>query len=406
MNPLIYLAFKSAWNRRFVLTLVMFAIAMSSFLLLSIERIRTDLRTSFSQSVSGVDLIVGARTGSTQLLLYSVFRLGSATNNMQWQSVQALTQQKMVSWVIPLSLGDSHKGFSVLGTNQTYFEQFRYGQKQSLTLKQGRTFNALDEVVLGSEIARTLGYALGSRIVLSHGDGILAANDHAGQPFNVVGILKPTGTPVDRTAHVSLSALEAIHTGDSSIKFSSTPQAVTAVLVGLKNRAAVFSLQRMISSFEAEPLMAILPGVALDELWDTIAISERALIGISLLVCFVSLLSLSAVITAGLNERRRELAILRSLGAGPINIVLLLLIECVIVAVIGVLLGALLCAVALLAVGPWAQSQWGLSLQWRAPSASEYLVAAAILIGASASSLIPSYRAYRLSLGDGLMQKH
>lgn len=107
MRTLVTIAWKSAWNRRFTLALTVLSIALSTFLLLGVERIRTELRDNFSASVSGTDLIVGARTGSSQLLLYSVFRIGAATNNMQWQSVQALAAHPGVDWVVPLSLGDS-----------------------------------------------------------------------------------------------------------------------------------------------------------------------------------------------------------------------------------------------------------------------------------------------------------
>ena len=416
MTPLITLAARSAWNRRFVLALVVASIALSSFLLMGIERIRQDVRENFAQAVSGTDLIVGARTGPVQLLLYSVFRIGNATNNIRWTSAQALAQHRAVAWMVPLSLGDSHRGFAVLGTTPDYFVHFRHGDKEPLRLAQGRAFEGLYDVVLGADVARRLNYTLGQRLVLAHGDGAIAANDHADKPFTVVGILAPTGTPVDRTLHVSLQAIEALHadwiagarlpgmalSAEQAAQRDLTPRSVTAVLLGLKNRAAVFSVQREVASFRDEPLLAILPGVALDELWDVVALGERGLQAMSALVAVVSLGGLMAVILAGLNERRRELAILRAVGAGPRQMLWLLALEGGLVTLAGVAVGVLGCWGAVAALSGWIQGQFGLTLQAAPPGAPEWRLIGALVAGGWLASLVPGWRAYRLSLADGL----
>lgn len=410
------LAARSAWNRRFVLSLVVLSIALSTFLLLGIERIRQDLRANFSQAVSGTDLIVGARTGPVQLLLYAVFRIGNATSNIRYTSAEAIGQLRGVAWVVPLSLGDSHRGFAVLGTTGAYFERFRYGQKQALQLAQGKPFDALYDAVLGAEVARRLGYGLGQKIVLSHGDGAMQANDHADKPFTIVGILAPTGTPVDRTVHIGLQGMEAIHldwqagvplpgqavSAEQAAQADLTPRNITAALVGLKSRAAVFSVQRDVAAFRAEPLLAILPGVALDELWDVVGLGERGLQAMSALVAAVSLAGLVAVILAGLNERRRELAILRAVGAGPRQMLALLAVEGLLVTASGVVLGALACWGAVAGLGGWVQSQFGITLQLLPPGSAEWQLMAAVLAGGLLASLVPGWRAYRLSLADGL----
>lgn len=427
MRSLLTLAAQSAWNRRFVLSLVVLSIALSTVLLLGMARIRDDVRQNFAQSVSGTDLIVGARTGSVQLLLYSVFRIGSATSNIGWDSVQALARMPSVAWVVPLSLGDSHRGFPVVATSAGYFEHFRHGEQQPLRLAQGRAFSeapagAVPEAaqvfaaVLGSEVARALGYRLGDALVLSHGDGALAANDHADKPFRVTGILAATGTPVDRSVHISLAGMEALHldwmggaplpgqglAAEDALRQDLTPRQVTAALVGLKQRSAVFAVQRRINGDRREPLMAVLPGVALDELWEAVALGERGLQLTGALVSLVSLGGLVAVILAGLNERRRELAILRAVGAGPRHVLALLAAEGMLVTLLGVALGTLACLAGLAALGPWVQAHYGLALGARAPNADEALLLGAILGCGWVASLLPGWRAYRLSLTDGL----
>ena len=426
MKALLSIAARSAWNRRGTLALVVLSIALATALLLSLERLRTDIRSSFAQAVSGTDLVVGARTGPVQLMLYAVFRVGSATSNIGMDSVRAIADHRAVAWVVPISLGDSHRGRAVVGTTPDYFTRFAYGDKQPLVVAKGRAFSGtldgLYEAVLGAEVARALGYTLGQRIILAHGlaglDGALAA-EHGDKPFTVVGILAPTGTPVDRSVHVSLQALEAIHldwvggaplpasagltiTAENARKFDLEPKQVTAALVGLKGRAAVFNVQRFVNGYEAEPLMAVLPGVALDELWAVVGLGEKALLAMSGLVALVSLASLVAVVLAGLNERRRELAVLRAVGAGPRHVLLLLAAEGAWVTGLGAVLGAAGAALAVGFAGPWVQQQFGITLSAGAPTAAQWGLFTAVLAAGMLASLVPGLRAYRLSLADGL----
>jgi putative ABC transport system permease protein len=423
MKALLALAAASAWNRRGTLALVMLSIALATALLLTLERLRTDIRTSFSQAVSGTDLVLGARTGPVQLMLYAVFRVGGATNTIRMESVNAIAQHRAVAWVVPLALGDSHRGFPVLGTSTAYFERFAYGDRQALALAEGRAFagtlDGLYEAVLGAEVAEALGYRPGARITLTHGlqaaPGTLAA-EHADKPFTVVGVLARTGTPVDRTVHVSLQAIEAIHLdwaggapipgmkipAEAARKFDLEPKNVTAALVGLKNRVAVFNVQRFVAEYEGEPLLAVLPGVALDELWQAVGLGERALLAMSALVALVSLAGLVAVVLAGLNERRRELAVLRAVGAGPRHVLVLLAAEGGLVTLAGALLGAAVAALAVWGAAPWVQQQFGIGLAFGAPTAVQWGLFGAVLAAGMLASLVPGWRAYRLSLADGL----
>jgi putative ABC transport system permease protein len=208
---LLRLAVKSLGNRRFSAILTVLAIALSVTLLLAVEKVRTEARASFASTIAGTDLIVGARSGSVQLLLYSVFRIGNATNNIRWDSFQHFAGHPRVDWAIPISLGDSHRGYMVMGTDHSYFEHFRYGRRQNLSFTAGGRFDDLYDAVLGADVARELGYGLGTELVLAHGTGAVSFVDHADKPFQVSGILARTGTPVDRTIHISLEGMEALH---------------------------------------------------------------------------------------------------------------------------------------------------------------------------------------------------
>lgn len=420
MTAWLRLALASAWNRRGTLGLTILAISLSVAMLLGVERLRTAARDSFSLSVSGTDLVVGARTSPVQLMLYSVFRLGEATSNMRWQSYQDIARMPQVAWAVPISLGDSHRGFPVLGTQKDYFERFRYGHDRVLALREGRAFSGtLDgvfEAVLGAEVASALGYTLDQRITLSHGSGSALLPEHKDKPFRVVGILAPTGTPVDRTVHVSLQAIEAIHLdwqagvplpgfsipAEHVRKFDLAPRELTAVLVGLHSRGAVFRVQRDVNGYAGEPLVAVLPGVALDQLWDVVGVAEQALLAVTAMIVVVGLAGLVAVLLASLNERRRELAILRSVGAGPWQVGGLVVLETLFATVAGCVLGAAGLGLASMLGGEWLQSAHGLSVAAVPVTPGEWRLLAAVLAAGLLAGIVPAWRAARISLADGL----
>jgi len=416
MMTLLKLALLSAWNRRLTLGMTIIAVTLSVGLLLGVERLRQEAKESFSQSVSGTDLIVGARTSPVQLMLYAVFHLGEATNNIRWSSYEAIASHPAVDWSIPLSLGDSHHGFPVLGTSTAYFEHFHYGDALALSFAEGKPFVGVFETVVGAEVADKRGYKLGTPITLTHGSGDGALTEHANKPFTVVGILKRTGTPVDNTVHISLAAMEAIHLdwqGGAPLpgfsipaeyvsKFDLTPKEITAVLVGLKSRAGVFKMQRYVNQYSGEALLAVLPGVALEELWQVLGAAERTLFAVSCMVVIVGLLGLVAVILASLGERRRELSILRSVGAKPRDVFFLLTVEGLFVTVVGAVLGVLLVTMITVLLAPTIQARFGLSIALRGISIEELTLLLGVVSVGLFASLIPGYRAYRLSLADGL----
>ncbi|WP_150305991.1 ABC transporter permease [Pseudomonas saliphila] len=414
---LLQLAFKSLGNRRFSAILTVLAIGLSVTLLLAVEKVRTEARASFASTISGTDLIVGARSGSVQLLLYSVFRIGNATNNIRWESFEHFSEDRRVDWAVPISLGDSHRGFMVMGTNGDYFEHFRYGRRQPLAFKAGAPFDDLYDAVLGADVARELGYDLDTEVVLAHGTGAVSFVDHADKPFRVTGILEKTGTPVDRTVHISLQGMQALHvdwqqgmpargaanvSAEAARELDLTPKAITAMLVGLKSRISTFAVQRDINQYNGEPLLAILPGVALQELWSLLGVAEKALLVVSGFVVLTGLVGMLTAILSSLNERRREMAILRSVGAKPRHIFGLLLLEAASLALAGILLGLGLMYLGLWVSQPFILTQYGLYVPITPPGMYEWGLLAAILAASVLMGSVPAWRAYRQSLADGL----
>lgn len=410
---------RSLVSRRSTVLMTVLTLAISLSLLFSIEHIRQQAKESFTSSVSGVDLIVGARSGQLNLLLYSVFRIGNPTNNISWETYQHILQHRQIEWTVPISLGDSHRGYRVIGTTPDYFSRLRYANQQPLRFAQGQSFADLFEVVLGAEVARELNYQMGDELVVSHGAGAASFMHHDEMPFVVTGILQPTGTPVDKGLYVSLQAIEAIHLGwqhgaplpgqevtaAQAEQADLTPGEITAFLVGMTSRVASFTVQRQINNYRQEPLSAILPGVALAELWQMLSSVERLLLVISYLVLFAAFAGLVTTLLASMKERQREIAVLRATGARPLQIFCLIQAE-----VIAITLGAIALALAslklIVTVGQnYLAQRFGVFISEQIVQPQMFKLTGLMLIIAALVACIPAFLAYRQALSKTLAPK-
>ncbi|MDX1678188.1 ABC transporter permease [Arsukibacterium sp.] len=413
---LLKLARQSLWNRRGTALLTLFSLTISLVLLFGIEHLRKEARQSFTSTISGTDLIVGARSGQLNLLLYSVFRIGNATANVNWATYQRIRKHPQISWTIPLALGDSHRGYRVLGTNTDYFKYYRYANDQSLKFREGQPFNKVYDTVLGAEVAAKLGYKLGDQITLAHGVGAVSFSEHKDKPFTVTGILAPTGTPLDQTVHVSLEGIEAIHldwqqgapvpgrkiSAEQALQQDLTPKAITAFMVGLESRMATFVVQRQINEFRGEALSAILPGVALAELWQMLSMVENLLLLITLLVLVAGLVGMMTTLLASMKERQREMAILRAVGAHPWYLFVLIQLEVLLLTLLALLVAAVTLVVSLWALQDRLASSYGLFININPFTLQTLYWAGAVLLVSALLACIPAFTAYRRALNDGL----
>lgn len=520
MKVLFALAVKSVLSRRLTAGLTILSVAVSVALLVGVDRIRTEARAGFANTISGADLIVGARGGPLNLLLYSIFRIGDATSGISWESYEDIAARPEVAWTIPLSLGDSHRGYRVLGTTGAYFEHYRYGRDRRLEIATGAGMVDMRDAVLGADVAEGLGYAVGDSIVVSHGIGDVSFEHHDDLPLAVAGILGRTGTPVDRTVHVTLAAIEAIHDDDGAHDEHdhgddhddhdadaedaedaeveghadhddghadehadedhgehseddhaahhddehadddhhdehgdddhadhgeehadehndehadddhadrhgdehadehdhehadddhgddhTEPDSITAFIVGLTSRPLALVLQRHVNEYAAEPLMAIVPGVALQQLWQMLGVAEAAMLGISILVVIAGLIGMMTTFLTSLTERRREMAVLRATGAGPGLVFALLIVEALLLAAVASLIGVAFVHGAMLVARPVLLAEFGLALAGGAPGLFDLLVVAAVTLAGGVVAAVPAWRAYRYSLADGLTMR-
>ena len=410
---LVSLAWSSLASRRKSVILTFLSLLISISVLLSVEHIRQQAKESFNRTISDVDMIVGAPSGQLNLLLYSVFRMGSPTSNINYKSYETLKSSSLVKWAIPISLGDSHRGFRVMGTSNSYFEHFKYGTKQPLTFSSGQPFNTLFEAVIGADVAKKLNYKIGQSVVIAHGIGNTSFTHHDNTPFIIKGILSPTGTPVDKTIHVSLNAIEAIHLSpvkqakllNNVDSVNTTPESITAVMLGLKSKFSTFKLQRDINNYKADRLMAVLPGVAMTELWQMMATVENLLRVIGILVLVSSLFGLSTMLLASMAQRKNEIAVLRVLGAGPSVIFSLVLVEALILVILASAAATALLSLTIWLLGNWLGATYGLFLNANMFNVETLKVIAVITVAATITSAIPAYEAYKNALHSSLGAK-
>ncbi len=409
------LTLKSMFSRKSSNILLIISIALSAVLLMSVQKVKQSAKESFSQSLSGTDLIVGARSGDLQLLFYTIFHQGQAVANMSWDSFKDIQAFSEVKWVVPLSLGDSHRGYPVLGTSEAYFDHYQYARKQSLELADGAPFKRVFQAVIGAQVASKLQYQIKDRIFLSHGIAKSGLSKHGRYSFEITGILKPTGTPVDKTVHIPLSGIQAIHMKDSDIFYSSgpngpllketslNPASITGALLGLKSKFSIFSIQNRITTWASEPLMAIIPGVTLSKLWQNISSIDTAFLIISVLVIVIAFIGLLLALLLSLQQRKRELAILRVMGAHPSQLWGMLILESVLITSASVGIGLLLLVSTGPILTPIIEEKVGLIISIQNISINDLLIGLAIIIIGIMTSIIPAFLAYRKGKSQGFI---
>lgn len=412
---LLSLAWRSLRARLAISLLTVASIALSVALLVGIEHLRVGVRESFAGTIKGTDLIVGARGGTTQVLLSTVFGMATPSGSVSWATYERWKDHPAVAWTIPYALGDSHHGFRVIGTTADFFARYRF-RDRSVTFSDGHAPATVRDVAIGAEVAQRLGYGLGAKVVLAHGVADVSFAEHDAHPFTVVGIIARTSTPIDRALYVTLDGLTSMHDAERersgglsmvppppSLAEGEAP--ITAFLLGTKNRFETLQLQREMNEDRTEPLTAIIPGVALAQLWDVVGNAEQALRLVSLCTLLVGLLGMCVALYASLESRRREMAVLRAIGAGPRSIVALLVSESALLALSGALAGVGLVYLGLaVAAGP-IEARYGLALAITGLGRTEWVFLGLVVLAGTLVGLVPAWKAYRSSLADGLSVK-
>lgn len=401
MLEIFKISYYSLMNRKLISLLTVISIGMSIMLFIGIERIKNGARESFSKTVSKTDLIVGARGGSIQLLLFSIFHMGNPSNNISFKTYEKFKRHPEVAWTIPISLGDSYKGHKIIATHNDFFTYYQFQGNNKINVLEGKLLSNMNDIVIGYEMAKKQNLSVGQKLILSHGTGEgPSLHNHNDHPFFISGILQKTGTPIDRAAFITLAGMEQIHNEDSN-----QIRQISSFLLGTKNRISTLSLQHEISTFKDEPIMAIIPAVTLNELWNLIGYAEDALKIISFGVVVVGILGMIATLYSLLESRRREISILRAIGMGKISIYQLLIFEAFTLAFLSCVIGVLSCYLILFLLQGTIFNLFGILIPISNLNNHDYVYLIFVLCIASLVGALPAKKAYKNSLNDGLSLK-
>ena len=409
--------FKSIWSRILPTSLVTISLMASMVLLLSIERIQQGAEEGFNQSISGVDAIIGPRSSSLELVLYTVFHLGRPTNNITTKTIDEIKLRNDIDWIVPIALGDSHKGFRVIATDSNYFEHIKYGSNKSLNVSEGRIFSEISEVVLGADVASKLNYEIGTSIQITHGSSESIGSKHDDFSFIVTGILDKTATPIDQAIFLDLRGYELLHLGWQSgrkvfsldnIDLSAIPEddlnpkTITAAFVGLKSQLTLFNFTKSIREYPSEAISAVIPGIALSQLWSIVGLVDKGFELLSWIIIAISLIAMITLIIASLENRKQEMTIYRANGASPIFLGGIVIYEALIIGLVAIV-GAILIVTI---VTYFATNQLNLALgitpSFKLVSLGEIRIFTIILLAGVLSSLIPAIMVFRKNLHQTL----
>jgi len=458
------LVFQSLLNRWLSCLLIILTLAFSISLYFTVSRIQESVKASFKSTVSGVDSVVAARGGNLQILLNSVFLIGEPSAPIQWNTYQDIANNNKIKWAVPISLGDSHKGYRVIGTTNNYFKQIKYSSRKNIEFLTGNSFNDVFDVVLGSVVASKLNYNIGEEIAITHGLSDVgevhtftseknakhddhddhakheedeghddhedhakheedeghddhASHDHENLGFKVSGILKPTGTPIDNAVYVSLAGIEAMHTDwignqkvidvslEQIMKKELRPKTISAIFLSLNNRTQIFQFQRDVINYKEEAISSVMPGITLSRLWMLTGNVDKAFKIITFFIIIIALLGMIAMTIAGLSSRRREMAILRSVGASPVNIVSLLLVESIIISIISCILGYILMVVIFSLGKDYLQNNYGIFIDSFSIKNYDLQIVITIVFAALIATIVPAIQIYKNTVRDGLSVK-
>ena len=379
--------------RPVITLLIIGSIAVGAGLISSVLTVRRAVDDMFLRDSSLVDLVVGGKGSPLQLILSSVYHLDVPTGNIPLKILDELRANKRVEQAIPLSLGDSVLGFRIVGTDESLF-QFteRKSDESLLQINQGRLMQAPFDAVLGADAARGLGLALNGQFVGSHGlVQSVGASSHDEHPYTVVGILKPTGSALDRLVLTPLESVWSVH--DKGIA-DRAPREITSALVVLKTPGlrlwVADEIQRETEAMAAIPIMEMLR--LQQRLLNPLT---RALLIISLLVVIVSALSIAISMVLTADRRQRDWKILRNLGARPCEILTLLLLESTVLSTLGVLIGAGVIRCFLMSLDGAELGLPGLQAASLVPSRMEVLALVGVALTGVVASFIPACIAYQ-----------
>ena len=374
-----------------------------------------ELEQRLQREAAGIDLVVGAKGSPLQLVLAGVYHADVPPGNVPLEAVRQLALRPLVRQVIPMALGDSYRGFRIVGTEPAFVAHYGSG------ISRGAMWAAPMDAVLGSVVASVSGLGVGSGFVGSHGLGE-GGGEHGATPYRVVGVLAPTGRVIDRLVLTGIESVWRVHEhadhdadhdhdahadqskpASAANALATAAREVTLALVKYASPVAAATLPRAINSETV--LQAASPAYESARLYTVFGVGTDVVRGFALLLIGASAFGLFVALTQALDERRHDLAIMRALGGSRSKIVAVLLIESTMLAAIGLVVGLAVAHAFAATAGFWLPAAAPLAAGARDWQPDEWGIVALALGAGIIATLLPAWRAYRLdvaaTLADG-----
>jgi putative ABC transport system permease protein len=372
------------------------SIALASGLLLTVWVVKTQSQSVFSATNSGFDAVLGARGSKLQLVLNSIFHLEASPGNISMQDYEQIRRHPAVKTAIPIAVGDNYRGWRIVGTTDALFKDVEYvaGKKYELE-GEGKIFTpGTYEAVVGSYVAKKLGWKVGSTFSPYHGI-TFNPNDQHSEVYTIVGVLEPTNTPVDRVIWIPLAGVQTM-----SGHAAAAANDVSAVLIQLRATTAGMMLDMAINKQGNKLTFAFPIGTIVAELFNKISWVDKVLTLIAWLVAAVAAGSVLVSIYNSMSARQRDIAILRALGAKRRTVFGAVIGEAAVIGVLGAVAGFAVYAGLGALVANIIQGQTGVVLEplqwnpvfWWSPAT---FVGLCVLGG-----LVPAFKAYRVPVAE------
>jgi len=399
------MAWRYLWGRKLVTILTLTGIALGSALICSVLTLHRESESGLLHESSQFDMIVGAKGSPLQIVLSSVYHLDIPTGNIPYSRYEALLKDRRVASAIPIGLGDNYRGFRIVGTDPRLFELKDHYDNSRLLLHvgSGRLFQDDFETVIGSTVARQTGLKLGDTFVGTHGVAVTAgSSEHTNFPYKVVGILADSGTSTDNAVYTTLPSVWRIHDDESAIHARmagadvnpNQDREVTAVLVRLRVIGLRFmmvpEIQKKTESMAAVPVEEMLR--LYKQLLEPM---QNVLLAVAGLVVIVSALSITATLYQSAERRRRDLAVMRALGAHPTEIFTLVVMEGLLLTLLGLAAGWLLGHGGLAVASPYLRDSFGVSMAAWTTDPIEWKAFGTVAGCGVLAGLLPAILAYR-----------
>lgn len=400
-------------NTALCVGLLLFGVGIISLLLL----IQHQLEQKFARDLKNIDLVVGAKGSPLQLVLSAVYHLDAPTGNIKLADARRIMDNPMVQEAIPLAYGDSYQGYRILGTTEAYLKKY------DAQLREGHLYSKAMQATIGSNIAGKTGLRVGDTFLGTHGE-VKGGHVHEDHPYTVVGILESTNTVLDNLVLTNLESVWQVHAKPDAEQFPlnmelahehdenqgykhSTPviindsMEITALLLRCKTKIAILNIPRIIN--EQTNMQAVLPTLEINRLFHMMGIGGMTLKMIAGGIMGMAGFSIFFVLYTRLRERKYELALMRTVGYRPRQLFRMLVLEGLILAIVGYVLGWLFSRVGLYVVNQQAKSDFNLyfSSGWIVDEA--WLLLLTIMVGVGAA-LLPALQAMRMNISAVLSE--